>query len=274
MVGRLVMVVGAGGGGLGSAVCRRVIELGGRVIGLDTSAAALAELEAQAGPAERFVPIVADAGDRAAVRAAFAQAPGTVDGLVNVVGGTRARHWARLSEVGVQEWDDVLARNLGYVLPVCQEMVEPLAAVGSAGSIVNIASVAGLTSAPLHAGYGVAKAAMVHLTRTMAVEWGPAGVRVNAVAPGTVSVPRSVVPADLAGRERRIPLGRRGRASEVADAVAYLLSDAASYVTGQILAVDGGLSARSGYLDEDNAPLFLLNPDVRARLGLPAIPNR
>lgn len=102
----------------------------------------------------------------------------------------------------------------------------------------------------------------------MAVEWGSACIRVNAVAPGTIIMPRSAQRPDMVQRERCIPRGRRGVPNETADPVVFLLSAAASFITGQPLVVDGGVTARSGYLDEDQVPIFLINPEMRRGLRL------
>ena len=130
--------------------------------------------------------------------------------------------------------------------------------------MVNISSIAS-KGQPLLAGYGAAKAGLDSLTRTMAMEWGRHGIRVNNVAPGTVNTPRSGRPVDdpddpLA---EAITLGRRGRPTDIADACVFLLSNLASYITGQTLDVDGGPSRRA--LDARDLPVFVTNPAIRAR---------
>jgi NAD(P)-dependent dehydrogenase (short-subunit alcohol dehydrogenase family) len=139
--------------------------------------------------------------------------------------------------------------------------------------VVNLASVGGLLAFPYGAAYGAAKAALVNLTRTMAIEWGRRGVRVNAIAPGSIQV-------DRVGRARfdgdseglaeaitaAIPLGRRGSGDEIASAALFLLSDMASYVNGHTLVVDGGSSIVPPYNGADDLPIFVSDAALRSRL--------
>ena len=191
---------------------------------------------------------------------------GRVDGLVNVVGGNQPRHWQRMVDFPMTEFDEVLDLNLRYAVLTSQAAARAMVEQGIAGSIVHIASIAGLTASAYNAAYGAGKAALISLTRSMAVEWGQYGIRVNAVAPGTISTPRDSAGADDAARDRVLPLGRRGTAEEIAGAVLFVLSDLGGFVTGQTIVVDGGSIIRPSYLDDDDLPVFFQNPDVRARL--------
>jgi NAD(P)-dependent dehydrogenase (short-subunit alcohol dehydrogenase family) len=120
---------------------------------------------------------------------------------------------------------------------------------------------------PFGAGYAASKAALLSLSRTMALEWGPLGIRVNAVSPGTIHVPRNAGSEETDQDRTVIPLGRRGVPEDIASAVLFLLSGLSSWVTGQMLAVDGGASIRPGYLDESGLPIFVRDPDLRQKLS-------
>jgi NAD(P)-dependent dehydrogenase (short-subunit alcohol dehydrogenase family) len=136
------------------------------------------------------------------------------------------------------------------------------------GTIVYIASIAGLSAMPYGAAYAVAKAGLLALARTQAVEWGAYGIRVNAVAGGTVRTPKSESegasnrPEDMA----TIPLGRRGTPDEIAGAALFLCSDLATFVTGHALVVDGGASVKPSFVDDENLPVFVRDPTMRARI--------
>jgi NAD(P)-dependent dehydrogenase (short-subunit alcohol dehydrogenase family) len=131
---------------------------------------------------------------------------------------------------------------------------------------VHLSSLSGLVSSPFHAGYGAAKAAVVHVTKTMAVEWGPHGIRVNAVAPGSITTPRAGAVADPTRDRAAVPMGRRGNADDIAGAVLFLMSDLAGYVSGQTIAVDGGSVAKGAFLDADGVPVFVTNPAILERI--------
>jgi len=277
--GRAVVVGGAGGGGIGTGVCVALAEAGATVVGLDTTElgrdVATQALEAAPG---RHLVLDADLRDPESAATAVARAVeevGELWGAVNVVGGMRAQHWARLLDDGTAErFDDVLALNLRTSLVGATTVAQRLLEQGTGGSIVNIVSAAGLVSMPYGAAYGAAKAALVNLTRTMAVEWGRHDIRVNAVAPGSIRVARigreryDTAETDDLRRSIRevVPLGRRGEADDIAGAVLYLLSDLAGYVSGHVIVVDGGAQARAAYNDGDNLPVFVSDPALRARL--------
>ena len=268
--GRSVVVAGAGGGGIGTAVCRFLAEAGATVVAWDLDPDRLAVSERALrdlnGPHHFAVVDVrdADAVDQA-VRAA-----GRLHGLVHVAGGLPPDQWAPLLEVTPAVFDEVIHLNLASAFVTSKAVAAQLVEHGTGGSIVHIASIAGLSAMPFGAAYSAAKAGMIALTRTAALEWGPFGIRVNAVAPGTVRVPRNRSESageDTVEERTAIPLGRRGEPEDIAGAVVFLLSDLAGFVTGQVLAVDGGSSARPSYLDAANLPVFVRDAGLRARLG-------
>jgi NAD(P)-dependent dehydrogenase (short-subunit alcohol dehydrogenase family) len=247
--GRRAVVVGAGRG-IGAAIAIALAGAGARVavVDLDPERAdtVVAEVEAAGGDA---FPLVADVRSAAAITDLFASAHerlGGIDILVNNVGGMTAyAEWARVEDWTEEAWDQIVERNLRYVFLACRAVV-PLMRAAGAGAVVNLASLSGMTSSPRHAAYGAAKAGIVNLTSSLAAEYGPSGIRCNAVAPGAIATEANaaILPDDvLDGLKTSIPLGRAGRPDEIASAVLFLASDAASYVNGQTLLVDGGATA-------------------------------
>ncbi len=239
--GRTFVVAGAGGGGIGTAVCRLLVAAGGRVVALDNDAA---RLETAAAIGDAVDGRVCDVRDAAAVDRALAAVP--VDGLVHVAGGLRLDQWAPTAGVALGVFDDVLALNLRAAVVTSQAAAARIEARGDGGTIVYVASIAALGAMPFGAAYAVAKAGLLALTRTQAVEWGRRAIRVNAVAAGTIATPKNARETETNRDDvarRVIPLARRGTPDDVAAAVVYLCSDLAGFVTGHTLVVDGGESA-------------------------------
>jgi 3-oxoacyl-[acyl-carrier protein] reductase len=260
LAGRTIVVAGAGGGGIGTAIARTLRAAGARVVGLDIDPERLAMADVD-------VARIADVRDAGAVESALRDV-GPVDGLVYVAGGLRVDQWAPTERLPLERFDEVLALNLRAALSTSQVVAAQLVPASRPGSIVYIASIAALQGMPYGSAYAVAKAGVLALTRSQAVEWGPAGIRVNAVAAGTIRTPKSESENASNRPEDRatIPLGRRGVASDVADAALFLCSDLASFITGHVLVVDGGATAKPSFVDADNLPVFVRDPEMRARI--------
>jgi len=237
MTMKTALVTGAAGG-IGAAIARLLSASGYRVGVLDLDEARVREAAASIPEA---VPLVANVADEASVEAALAAFGAAPDLLVNNAGIVR---FGYLLDHTVADFQRVIDVNLLGVFIVARACARLMAKRGS-GSIVNITSIGGMAPATNAGAYPATKAGVATLTRQMALEWGPLGIRVNAIAPGFIDGGMSAaVFADPKVRARRgnaVPLRRLGTTEEVAQAVLFLASDAASYISGQQLAVDGGV---------------------------------
>jgi 3-oxoacyl-[acyl-carrier protein] reductase len=260
--GRIVVVSGAGGGGIGTATTRLVLRAGATVIAVDRSEASLAQhiapLASQGLSITQLVADVQTAEGVAAVVECARGAHGDLFGLVTVAGGVPPSTWAPATRLPRSDWHTLFSLNLDSMFFMSQAFAAELKAQKRPGSLVAISSISGVGASPFHIAYGAAKAAVNSVVRTMAVELAMAGIRVNAVAPGTIASPVSQATTVDPARDRRaVPMGRRGSADEIAGAVLFLLSDLAGYVTGQCITADGGISVKWSHLEEDNTPMFV-----------------
>lgn len=270
--GRIVVVSGAAGGGIGTSVTRTVAEAGAIVIAVSRSEGNLAKhIEPLVAEGLRVVPLAADAATDEGIAAVIDTArrtDGDLYGLVNVAGGAAPATWMPATRVTRDDWRALFTQNLDTMFFMSQAVAAEIKAAGNPGSIVSISSISGMNTAPFHIGYGTAKAALVAATRTMAVELAVDGIRVNAVAPGVTATPASsiYVGEDPERDRRAIAMGRRGRPEEQAGAILFLLSDLSSYVTGQTLLVDGGLNLKWTHMGADHTSLFLEDDSFRAAI--------
>ncbi len=266
LAGATVVVAGAGGGGIGTSTCEAALRAGANVVAVDRSGDELDKLDMLPCPVAKVRTDLTDENAPSAVVEAAMDAYGRIDGLVNVAGGTSIDDFAPLLHADGAQWDRVMANNLRYVVFLNRAVAQSMIDARISGAIVNISSVSSLASQPYLAAYGAAKAGINSLTSTMAVEWGSHGIRVNAIAPGTITTPRSGSDEQPDASQRAIPLGRRGHPDEIAATAVFLVSPMAGYITGQVLAVDGGMSVKLAMLGDDNAPVFVTDPEVRARM--------
>jgi len=239
-LGGRVCIVTGGAGGIGEACIRRFAGEGAQVVIADINDSRGTALASELGG----LYVHCDVGDKVQVDALVANvlaAHGRIDVLVNNAGIFRAADFLEITE---EDFDAVLRINLKGSFLVGQAVAREMARAGK-GSIINMSSVNAVLTIPTIASYNVSKGGINQLTRVMALTLADKGVRVNAVAPGTIATElayKAVLTSEEAKAKimSRTPMKRLGEPSEVADTVAYLASDAASYITGEIVVVDGG----------------------------------
>ncbi|KAF1022615.1 MAG: 3-oxoacyl-[acyl-carrier-protein] reductase FabG [Paracidovorax wautersii] len=249
---RRVIVTGAAGG-IGSAICLALArEAGARgqplhlaAFGSRASAAMDGLLEQLAALGTEAQAFYADLTDHAAATEAVRQAIAWAGGLDTLVSNAGQSRPSQLATLPLVEWDRCFALNTRATWSLAQAAHGALAA--SRGSITAVASMSGLHPHPGYGAYSAAKAALIMLCQQLALEWGRDGIRVNTVCPGMIRTPLTeAVYLDNAVKARRetlVPLGRIGQAQDIAQAVRYLASEDASYVTGSNLVVDGGIAS-------------------------------
>jgi meso-butanediol dehydrogenase / (S,S)-butanediol dehydrogenase / diacetyl reductase len=245
-----VAIVTGAARGIGLAIARWFLNKGYRValidIDADTLTPAAAQLKEVLGEeGGRLLALHTDVSRPEQVQAAVqrtVQAFGRIDALVNNAG---VATFKPIGDTTIDEWRWVMATNLDGPF-ICTQACAPHMLANGGGAVVNIASISGLRASTLRVAYGTSKAALIHLTRQQAVEYGNAGIRVNAIAPGPVETEMAKkvhTPAIRADYHDTIPLARYGSLEEIANAVGFLCSPEASYINGQVLAVDGGFDA-------------------------------
>ncbi len=241
------MLVTGAGGGLGAAIAAAAARNGWVVGVVDRDGEAAESTAARLGASA--VALQADTtveSEMVAAFAAFARATDTAapNGVVANVGIVR---FGPLAELNLDDWRAVVDTNLTGTFITARVAARAMIAAGSAGSVVTVTSMNGVAPGPNAGAYGATKAAVALLTRQAALEWGPHGIRVNAVAPGLIdagmSEPIYADPQIRQLRATRVPLGRLGTSEDVAQAVLFLLSDAAAYINGVELLVDGGVTS-------------------------------
>ncbi|WP_084960721.1 SDR family NAD(P)-dependent oxidoreductase [Thermoactinospora rubra] len=246
LTGRKALVTGASRG-IGRAIAIAYAEAGADVALVSRSAEALAEVAKEVeGHGRRAAVIPADLSDRDAAAQAVRHgidALGHLDIVVNNAGGSN--FMVEFKDLRLSGWDKLMRLNLDSAMAVCHAVAPHLLERGK-GSVINVASVGGLGAAPFLAPYGAAKAALISLTKSLAVEWGAMGVRVNALCPGwtATDLNRNLWEDEETSRRTigNVPLRRWGTAEEMAHPAVFLAGDASAYMTGQVLVVDGGLS--------------------------------
>jgi len=252
---RVAVITGAARG-IGFAIAERFLAEQWRVALLDIDGETLANAERSLADPDRVLATVCDVAEPQQVGAAIDRVTaryGRIDALVNNAG---IAVFKPLLETSFEEWARVLAVNLSGPF-ICTQACAPHMLESGGGSVVNIGSISGLRASMLRVAYGTSKAGLAHLTRQQAAELGNLGIRVNAVAPGPVdtAMAKQVHTPDIrADYHDAIPLNRYGTEAEIAAAVWFLCSDAASYVNGQTLAVDGGFDAAGIGLPSLRAP--------------------
>ncbi len=247
LTGKAALITGASRG-IGRAIAVAMADAGAEVALVARSQQGLAEtarLAEELGHKALVIP--ADVTQQEAVEVAVAAAVerlGHVDILVNNAGGSN--FLVPFSDLRLPGWDKIMKLNLTSAVYACHAVGNHMRGRGS-GSIINVASVAGVSSAPFLAPYGAAKAGLISLTKSLAVEWAQAGVRVNALCPGwtATDLNRNLWEDTSASKATvaQVPMQRWGRAEEMAGPAVFLASDASSYMTGQVLLIDGGQTA-------------------------------
>lgn len=252
MSGRLagkVAVVTAAGSGIGRAIARRFAAEGAAVVVSDVDETRALGVVQEIGDAGgKAGAYLCDVSNSTAVRALVDYAVGHHGHLDVFVNNAAMPIGARLQDMSDEDWRKVQAVTIDGTFFGTREALRAMTERGS-GSVINITSGAGLAAEPMLGAYGAAKAAVINLTKTAAVEAAPYGVRVNAISPGSIETPPLLgwidhFPGGRKAFEKQIPAGRIGKPEEIAAVALFLASDEASYVSGTTIAADGAVSAR------------------------------
>lgn len=242
--GKVAIVLG-GGQGMGEATCLALAEAGCRVVVVDREVERMetvcARIAAMGGQAVSCAGDVLDDADLVRLmNSAWCVFDGA-DVLVTIIGSSDAK---LLIDTTMDLWDAEHRINIRYCFLAAREFAIRAIQRGKGGAITFVSSGSGLASAQRHAAYGAAKAGLIHLAKSMALEWGAHEIRVNTVAPGPIATPRLPDSElwDDAIERSPMPLKRRGKVDDIANAILFLSSDMANYITGQTLSVDGGVT--------------------------------
>ena len=237
-------IVSGGASGIGEATASLLVRAGAHVVLLDIDGDALPQAQERTGAAAIVKGDVKNAADVERMIAEATRSVGPIELAFNSAG--IGDDLVPVHKQTPDRWQHILDVNLRGTYLVCREAARQMLETGK-GSIVNVASIVGLGAFPGRSAYGAAKAGIMHLTQTLACEWGPRGIRVNAIAPAYTRTPmvaklmeRKVFDPTLL--EERTPLGRLAEVDEVANAGFFLLSERSSFITGAVLPVDGGWS--------------------------------
>ncbi|MCA6124342.1 SDR family oxidoreductase [Bradyrhizobium sp. WSM 1704] len=241
---KVALVTGAARG-IGLATAKRFLAEGWRVALLDIEGELQARAVAALDRPDDTLALTCDVSDASAVAAAIAAVAGRFGRLDALVNNAGVAVFAPVLETSDEDWSRIMAVNLTGPF-LCTKAAAPVMREHGGGAIVNISSISAVRASTLRSAYGTSKAGLAHLTKQLAVELASLGIRVNAVAPGPVetAMAKAVHTAEIrADYHDAIPLNRYGLEEELADAIFFLCSERASYITGQILAVDGGFDA-------------------------------
>lgn len=254
-----VAVVTGGGSGIGRGIAQGFASFGAQVVIWERDDTACNEAAAEVGG----LGITTDVRDPDQVDAALARTRaelGSVTILVNNAGGV---FWSPLLETTPNGWDALLRSNLSHVLLCTQRVARAMVDQGDGGSIINVTSIEGTRAAPGYAAYAAAKAGVINLTKSAALELAPHGIRVNALAPD-ITLTEGIIGLVPEGAAEHlgavVPMGRTGHVDEMAGAAVFLASSLSSYVTGQTIHVDGGTAAAGGWYPHPDDGRYILGP--------------
>jgi len=254
-----VAVVTGGGAGIGRGIAAGLRAFGAEVVIWErdpaSCAAAAGEVDGLGVPTD-----VREADQVEAALAATVERHGTVDVLVNNAGGVFAKPFLETSQNG---FDALHRANLKHVLLCTQAVARRMVADGHGGAVISVTSIEGVRAAPGYAAYAAAKAGVINLTKTLALELAPHDIRVNAIAPDltfTEGLAALAPPGATRDLGKTVPMGRVGHVDECAGAAVFLASGLASYVTGQTLHVDGGTSASMGWYHHPKTDEYVYGP--------------